>query len=194
MDNQTTKCKIGKVRFSYLHVFTPRANEAGGDPKYSVTLIIPKSDTELLNSIKAAIKAAYESGIGKFGGKLPPKGTWKVPLRDGDVERPDDEAFADSYFINASSKTKPGVVKWGVNGKLVDITNEDELFSGCYGYASVNFFPFNNSGNKGVACGLNNILKTDNGDYLGGRASAQSDFGDMAPTPVNDAPDDDDIC
>lgn len=191
MDNKTTKCKIGKVRFSYLHVFTPRANEAGGDPKYSVTLIIPKSDTVLIGAIKEAIGAAYEAGIGKFGGKLPPKGTWKVPLRDGDLERPDDESFADAYFINASSKTKPGVVKWGANGQLVDITDEDELYSGCYGYASVNFFAFNNSGNKGVACGLNNILKTDNGDYLGGRSSAKSDFGDMAPQPVADAPGDD---
>lgn len=192
MDNLSTKCKIGKVRFSYLHVFTPRAQE-GGDPKYSVTLIIPKSDTALLEAIKAAITNAFNGGIGKFGGKLPAKGTWKVPLRDGDAERPDDEAFADSYFINASCKTKPGVVKWGANGKLVDIDNEDELYSGCYGYASVNFFPFNNSGNKGVACGLNNILKTDNGDYLGGRSSAQSDFGDMTPQPVNDSPEGNDI-
>jgi Protein of unknown function (DUF2815). len=190
-DINSTKCKIGKVRFSYLHVFTPRATDDGSDPKYSVTLIIPKSNEALLEQIKAAITNAFNGGIGKFGGKLPPKGAWKNPLRDGDLERPDDEAFAGSFFVNASSKTRPGVVKWGPAGKLVDITDENDLYSGCFGYASVNFFAFNSSGNKGVACGLNNILKTDNGDYLGGRTSAQSDFGDMAPEPANEQPSDD---
>lgn len=192
-DNQSTKCKVGKARFSYLHVFTPRASSEGADPKYSVTLIIPKDNTEAIEQIKAAITNAYQAGVGKFGGRLPAKGTWKNPLRDGDVERPEDEAFANSYFLNASSKQKPGIVKWGPAGKLVDVIDEEEIYSGCFGYASVNFFAFNNAGNKGVACGLNNILLTDKGDYLGGRTSAASDFGDMAPQPVNDAPASDDI-
>lgn len=178
-DNNSTKVKIGKVRFSYLHVFQPSANQEGQQPKYSITLIIPKSNTELVASIQQAITNAYNAGLGTFGGKKPT--VWRNPLRDGDTERPEDEAFADAYFINASSKTKPGIVKWGPLGKLVEITDEQELYSGCYGYASVNFFAYNFNGNKGIGCGLNNILKTDNGDYLGGRASAQSDFGDMQP-------------
>lgn len=192
-DINSTKVRIGKVRFSYLHVFEPRAIEGSNDSKYSATLIIPKSNTELVEQIKAAITNAFTAGVGKFGGKLPAKGTWRNPLRDGDLERPEDEAFAGSYFINASSKTKPGVVKWGPNGTLVNIDDEEELYSGCYGYASVNFFAFNSNGSKGIACGLNNVLKTDNGDYLGGRTSAASDFGDMQPEGSGDMPGDDNI-
>ena len=154
----------------------------GGEKKYSVSLLIPKSNTGLVAGVKAAIKAAFQDGIAsRFGGKQPAPGTWKNPLRDGDAERPDDETYAGCYFINATSKGKPGIVKIvKMNGekKLVEITDEDEVYSGCYGVASVTFFPFNNAGNKGVAAGLNNVLKTKDGEYLGGRASAQSDFGD----------------
>ena len=180
-ENSNTRVKIGEVRLSYCHLFTPEAVADGGEKKYSVSLLIPKSNTKLVEDVKAAIKAAFLAGVStRFGGKQPAPGTWKNPLRDGDAERPDDDTYSGCWFINATSKTKPGIVKIvKSNGEkmLVEITDEDEIYSGCYGVVSVNFFAFNNAGNKGVAAGLNNVLKTKDGDYLGGRTSAQSDFG-----------------
>lgn len=181
-DNTNTRVKIGEVRLSYCHLFQPEAVADGGEKKYSVSLLIPKSNTKLVEEVKAAIKAAFMAGVAsRFGGKQPAPGTWKNPLRDGDAERPDDDTYAGCFFINATSRTKPGIVKIvKMNGekKLVEVTDEDEVYSGCYGVVSVNFFAFNNAGNKGVAAGLNNVLKTKDGDYLGGRTSAQSEFGE----------------
>lgn len=168
----STKVVTGKVRFSYLHVWEPKAIDEGQDPKYSVSIIIPKTDKATIKKIQDAIKAATEQGkANKFGGKVP--ANLKTPLRDGDEERPDDEAYQGCYFMNASSKTRPGLVDANVN-KILD---QEELYSGCFGRASVNFYAFNTSGNKGIACGLNNLQKLEDGDYLGGRASAESDFG-----------------
>lgn len=181
-ENVTTKVKIGEVRFSYVHIFTPEAVADGGDKKYSVSLIIPKTSTKLVAEIKRAIEAAVQAGIvSRFEGRRP--ANLRTPLRDGDLERPDDDAYAGAWFINVSSKTKPGIVKrMKINGenKLVEVTNEDDIYSGCYGFASVNFFAYNNKGNRGIGAGLNNILKTRDGEYLGGRSSAESDFGNGA--------------
>lgn len=168
---KSTKVVTGKVRFSYLHVWEPQAIEGSSEKKYSVSLIIPKSDKVTLAKINEAVEAAKEAGKAKFGGKIP--AALKLPLRDGDVERPDDEAYEDAYFLNATAKTKPGIVDKDLN----PILDQDELYSGCYGRASVNFFAFNTSGNKGIACGLNNLQKLADGDSLGGRSTAESDFG-----------------
>ena len=174
----TTKVTVGEVRLSYCHLFKPEAIADGGEPKYSVSVIIPKSNTKLIAQIKQAVSAALQMGVAsKFGGKMPTN--WKNPLRDGDLEKSDDDSYAGCYFISASSKTKPGVVKrMKVNGQnaLVEVTNEEDIYSGCYGFVSINFFPFSNAGNKGVGAGLNNVLKTREGEYLGGRSSAQTDF------------------
>ena len=191
-ENTNTKIRIGEVRLSYCHLFQPEAVADGGEKKYSVSIIIPKSNTKLVAEIKAAIEAAAAAGISKFGGRRP--ANLKTPLRDGDLEKADDDAYADAWFINASSKGKPGVVKvMNVQGekKLVEVTNEEEVYSGCYGYVSVNFFAFNNAGNKGVAAGLNNVLKTKDGTFLGGRTSAQTDFGDMDLSGIGESGDDD---
>ena len=191
-ENNSTKVRIGECRLSYVHLFQPEAVAEGGEKKYSVSIIIPKSNTKLVAEIKAAIEAAAQAGLAKFGGKRP--ANLKTPLRDGDLERADDESYADAWFINATSKGKPGVVKvMSVQGekKLVEVTNEEEVYSGCYGYVSVNFFAFNNAGNKGIAAGLNNVLKTKDGAFLGGRTSAQTDFGGMDLSGLGD--DDDDI-
>lgn len=173
---ESTKVLIGEVRLSYVHLFTPEVIREGAAPKFSVSLIIPKTNTELVEKIKTAIKNAYEAGVGVFGGKKPAPGTFKNPLRDGDVERPDDPSYAGAYFINASSKTKPGIVKKGTVTKFTEITDEKEIYSGCYGFVSVNFYAFNQSGNKGIGAGLNNVLKTRDGEFLGGRVSADTDF------------------
>ena len=168
---QQTKVVTGKVRFSYLHAWEPSAVEEGQEKKYSVSLIIPKSDKDTINKIKKAIEAAKEAGKAKFGGKIP--ANLKLPLRDGDIDRPEDENYEDCYFINANCKTKPGLVDKNVN----PIMDQDELYSGCYGRASITFYAFNTSGNKGIACGLNNLQKLEDGEPLGGRSSAESDFG-----------------
>lgn len=168
-----TKVITNKVRFSYVHVFEPEAVGESEDKKYSVSLIIPKTDKETLKLIKQAIENAKEAGkVSKFNGKIP--AGLKTPLRDGDEERPDDEAYQNAYFINASAYTKPGVVDREMN----PITDEGEFYSGCYGRASVTFFPFNASGNKGIATGLNHVQKTAEGEALGGRVAVDVDFDD----------------
>lgn len=173
-----TKVVTGKnTRFSYLIVNEPKAIN-GGTPKYSVSLIIPKSDTVTVEKIKAAIKAAYDEGQGKLKGNgktVPPLKALKTPLRDGDEERPDDEAYAGCYFINANSATKPGVV----DADCQPILDTSELYSGIYGRASINFYAFNTNGNKGIACGLNNLQKLRDGEPLGGKSRAEDDFADM---------------
>jgi hypothetical protein len=171
-ENQATKVVTGKVRFSYLHVWEPAAVEEGSQKKYSVSLIIPKSDTDTVARIKNAIQSALEAGKAKFGGKIP--ASLKLPLRDGDIERADDDAYLNSWFLNANSSKQPGIVDQNVQ----PILRQDELYSGCYGRASINFFAFNTNGNKGIACGLNNVQKLSDGELLGGRATAEFDFAD----------------
>lgn len=147
----------------------------GGKPKYSVSLIIPKDDTATINKIKAAIQAAYEEGQSKLksnGKSVPALTTIKTPLRDGDLERPDDEPYANSYFVNANSASAPGIV----DADRQPITERSEMYSGIYGRASINFYAFNVNGNRGIACGLNNLQKLRDGEPLGGKASAESDF------------------
>lgn len=137
--------------------------------------IIPKSDTKTIEKIQAAIQAAYEEGQGKLKGNgksVPALSVLKTPLRDGDAERPDDEAYADAYFINANSATAPGIVDVDRNPILV----RSEVYSGVYGRASINFYAFNSNGNKGIACGLNNLQKIRDGEPLGGKSRAEDDF------------------
>lgn len=170
MDNSNkTKVITGKVRFSYANVWEPKSIN-GGDEKYSVSLIIPKEDTKTINEIMAAIEAAKQDGKAKFGGKIP--ANLKLPLRDGDIDRPDDEAYKNSYFVNANSKDKPQIVDKNVR----PIMDQSEVYSGCYGRASITFYAFNQNGNKGIACGLGNLQKLADGEPLSGRSRAEDDF------------------
>ena len=162
------------TRWSYVNAWEPKSIN-GGAPKYSVSLIIPKSDTKTIEKIQAAIQAAYEEGQGKLRGNgksVPALSVLKTPLRDGDAERPDDEAYADSYFVNANSGTAPGIVDADRN----PIIDRSEVYSGVYGRASINFYAFNSNGNKGIACGLNNLQKIRDGEPLGGKSRAEDDF------------------
>lgn len=170
---QSTKVVTGVVRASYLHIWEPSAVQEGQDKKYSASLIIPKSDKATIAKIEAAVKAASEQGKAKWGGKIPAK--LKLPLRDGDEERPDDEAYANSWFLNSNCKTKPGIV----DSSAQPIMNQDDVYSGCYIRASVTFYPFDTNGNKGIACGLNHIMKVKDGEPLGGRSTAESDFAEV---------------
>ena len=171
------KVVTGICRFSYLNCWEPHAVEDGQKAKYSVSLIIPKSDTATVEKIKAAIQEAYKEGEGTLRGtgkSVPKLETIKNPLRDGDTERPDDENYRNAYFVNASSISQPGVV----DAKCQRIIDTSEMYSGVYGRASVNFYAFNKNGNRGIACGLNNLQKVRDGEPLGGATRAEDDFND----------------
>ena len=162
------------TRWSYVNAWEPKSIN-GGAPKYSVSLIIPKSDTKTIEKIQAAIQAAYDEDQDKLKGNgksVPALSVLKTPLRDGDAERPDDEAYADSYFINANSGTAPGIV----DADRQPILDRSEVYSGVYGRASINFYAFNSNGNKGIACGLNTLQKIKDGEPLGGKSRAEDDF------------------
>ena len=162
------------TRWSYANVWEPKSIN-GGALKYSVSLIIPKSDTKTITKIQAAIEAAYKEGEAKLKGNgrsVPALSVLKTPLRDGDTERPDDEAYADAYFINANSASAPGIV----DADRQPIIDRSEVYSGVYGRASINFYAFNSNGNKGIACGLNNLQKIKDGEPLGGKSRAEDDF------------------
>lgn len=170
-----SKVVTGTVRLSYANVWTPRAANEGSEPKYSASIIIPKSDTATVDAIKKAIEVAIQEGVGKFGGKIPPRTTLKLPLRDGDEERPDDEAYKNAYFLNATSKLAPGIVDKHVQ----PILDHSEVYSGVYARVSLNFYAFNTSGNRGVACGLGNIQKIRDGEPLGGKTAPSADFSSL---------------
>lgn len=160
--------------FSYLNCWDPKAIQ-GGTPKFSVSLIIPKSDVKTIEKIKAAIQAAYEEGQSKLKGNgksVPALSILKTPLRDGDLERPDDEAYKNSYFINANSGTAPGIV----DADRQPILDRSEMYSGVKGRASINLYAYNVNGNRGIACGLNNLQKISDGTPLGGKSRAEDDF------------------
>ena len=162
------------TRWSYANIWDAKSI-AGGTPKYSVSLIISKDDTVTVNKIKAAIQAAYEEGESKLKGSgktVPALSVLKTPMRDGDLERPDDEAYKNCYFVNANSVAAPGVV----DADRQPILDRSEVYSGVYGRASINFYAFNSNGNKGIACGLNNLQKIKDGDPLGGKSRAEDDF------------------
>lgn len=175
MSNQVNSTKVvtGKVRFCYVNVFKPTAMNEGDTPKYNICVLIPKSDTATIDKIKKAIEAAKEAGKAKLAdknGRIP--ANLKLPLRDGDEERPDDPAFEDHYFINANSMRQPSIVDRSLN----PIMSRDEFYSGCYGRASINFYAFNVS-SKGIAAGLNNLQKLEDGEMLAGGSTVEEDFG-----------------
>lgn len=169
MINNKTKVITGVVRLSYANIWEPKSIN-GGDEKYSVSLIIPKSDKKTIKEIKDAVKIAIKEGKSKFDGKIP--ADLKHPLKDGDIERPEDEAYKDSYFVNANSNDKPQIVDKSVK----PILDQSEVYSGCYGKVSITFYAFNNNENKGIACGLGNIQKIRDGEPLSNRSSAADDF------------------
>lgn len=171
-----TKIVTGLVRLSYANVWQPKSIN-GGAARYSTSVLIPKSDTVTVGKIEAAVKAAYEEGQAKLKGSgksVPALTALKTPLRDGDAERPDDEAYKGCYFLNANSSTAPGVVDLARQ----PILDTSEIYSGVYARVSLSFYAFNSNGNRGIACGLQNIQKVKDGPSLGGKAKAEDDFND----------------
>ena len=171
-----TKIVTGVCRLSYANIWQAKSIN-GGSPKFSTSVLIPKSDTKTIAKVKAAIQAAYEEGEGKLKGNsksVPSLVSLKTPLRDGDTERPDDEAYAGHWFLNANSNTAPGVV----DASREPIYDTSEIYSGVYARVSLSFYAFNSNGNRGIACGLQNIQKVRDGESLGGKAKAEDDFDD----------------
>lgn len=168
-----TKVVFGPCRLSYTHVFNkynPDGPEAEG--KFMTNVLIPNTEKETIEAIKKAVEEAKKQGIvNKWGGKEPKK--LDMPLRDGNEK--DDENYEDHLFLNAKSNTRPGIV----DKNKVPIVDEEEVYSGVWAIISVTFFAYDKNGNRGVACGLNNIMKFKDDDRFGGRVSAESDFGDV---------------
>lgn len=167
------KVVTGLVRFSYAHVFEAKAIVEGQTPKFSCSILIPKSDKKTINAIKKGCEQAATDGLVKLGGKIP--ANLKTPLRDGDEERGEDEAYQGMMFFNASSLTRPQVVDEDLN----PIMNQEDFYSGCWGRVSINLYAFNTNGNKGIAAGLNNLQKLKEGDKLSGGSTASEDFGGL---------------
>lgn len=163
-----TKFVTGKVRFSYAHVFQP-AETPNGTMKYSVSILIPKTDKDTVARFNKAFEDTKAANAAVWGGTVPKM--LKGGLRDGDAEK-DDPIYAGHYFINANSNEKPGVVDADLN----PIMDQSEFYSGCYGRASITLYPYDTSGSKGIAAGLNNVQKLEDGDKLGGATSAAADF------------------
>jgi len=163
-----TKFVTDKVRFSFVHVFEP-AESLNGQLKYSVSILIPKSDKETVARFNKAFEETKQANAVFFGGSIPK--LLKGGLRDGDLEK-DDPIYAGHYFINANSNEKPGIVDADLN----PILDKNEFYSGCYGRASITLYPYDASGSKGIAAGLNNVMKLEDGEKFGGASSAAADF------------------
>ncbi len=174
-DDSTTIITGRRTRLSYANLYEPRGFD-GKDPAYSVSLIISKDDKYSLNLIRSAIKAAYANGTHTLRGNgrvTPSMDDINLPLNDGDKKRPNDPAYANAYYINAKNKQKP---------KLYDVDDSDctddrsVLYSGCYAKCKINFYTFNHTGNKGIACSLQGVHKVADGEPLGGSVTTADDF------------------
>lgn len=166
----------GKVRLSFCHVWQPQAPQGGGEPKYSVTMLIPKSDVETINRINAAIEEAKRQGVSsKWNGVMPP--VVAIPLYDGDGVRPNGEPFGEEckghMVMTAGAKKQPEVVDLN----LQPIIQQSEIYSGCYARVNFNFGAYNQAGKRGIGCYLNCIQKLEDGQPLGGGVSASEAFG-----------------
>jgi hypothetical protein len=171
----SVKLTLKNVRFSYVNVWEPKSIN-GGDEKYSVSLLISNTDTAQIAAIKKAVATI------KSETEYLKKGVVKLPLRNGDEEREDDEVYKGHMFLNAVSNTPPGVV----DAKVKPITDRSEFYSGCYGHVTITLYPFNKDGNKGIAVGLNNLMKVKDGERLDGISTAEDDFSDFLDDTASD--------
>lgn len=168
------KVITGKVRFSYVNVFAPIAQDDGKPPKYSVALIIPKEDQATVDAINLAVYDCKRENAFMWEGDVPDD--LKGGLRDGDLEK-NDPAYDGCYFINATSIAKPGVV----DKNCKDIIRPSLFYSGCYGRASITFYAYNNGPDmEGIGCTVNNVQKLEDGEKLGSYCSPAEDFGATA--------------
>lgn len=170
---------IGEVRFSYIHLMKPYAHTPGGEEKYSATILLPKSNVQAKAAIDAAIEEAKQRGIGGSWNGAAPKFV-PTPIHDGDGVRPNGEEFGPEckghwvFTANAKEDHRPEIV----DANLQEIINPTEIYSGMYGKVSISFYPYNFNGRKGIGCGLGPVMKTRDGEALGGgRVTAAQAFG-----------------
>ncbi|MCR4774578.1 MAG: DUF2815 family protein [Prevotella sp.] len=177
---------LGPVRLSYAHVFEKFVQEGGSEDsgRYQTNFLVPKDEKETLDAIHKAIESAKKKGIAeKWGGKEPKK--LDISFRDGDEKEDNTGVYENCFYANAKSNRRPQVV----NRKHEPITDPEEVYSGCYAIISIDFYPYENSGNRGIACSLGNVMKWKDGEALGGNAAtAEQDFDD-----IDDDIDDDDL-
>lgn len=189
INNDETKVITGKVRLSYAHLFEPFSNNPQQDPKYSCVVLVPKSDKATIKKLRRAQQAALENGKSRvFGGKIPK--TWHDTIRDGD-EDADLEVnpeYEGCLFFSVSSKTRPGLVDRNVE----PIVDQEELYSGVFARVSIRAFAYNTQGNRGVSFGLNHVQKVADGQHMGGRTSAESDFEPLDDDEYDDYEEDED--
>lgn len=181
--NELTNVTTGKVRLSYVHLYKPYAAMPGQEEKYSVTVLVPKTDTDTMNRINAAVEAAKQRGItDKWGGVCPPM--VPTPIYDGDGARPSDgmpygPECKGHWVFTASAKADypPEVVDKMGN----PIINQSEVYSGIYGRVNVSFYPYAFGGKKGIGCGLGPVQKLEDGEPLASSApTAAQAFGTSA--------------
>jgi hypothetical protein len=177
--NDPLKVLTGECRLSYCHLDKPYANSQGAEPKYGVTLLIPKTDVATKAEIDQAMQAAIAEGVSKtWNGQRPAMPA--IPLYDGDGRRANGEAFGPEckghWVMTASCKSdrKPQVVHISnIHSELAP----SDIYSGMFGRVTIRFFTYSNSGKRGVGCGLGNVLKTRDGEPLAAnRADAEDDF------------------
>ena len=184
-NNIPTKVLTGEVRLSYVNLVAPRANnnDPSATPKYSVTLLIPKTDVAVKQNIDASIEAAAADAQSKiWNGVRPP--VMPVPIHDGDGVRENGTPYGDEckgcWVITASTKNKPQVVHQSdINTELLP----QDIYSGMYARVTINFFGYARAGKRGIGCGLGNVMKTRDGDPLAGGTSAAADFAGIGMTP-----------
>lgn len=163
-----------KVRILYPSLFTPAVQMDGSTTKYECTILIPKSDKRAIKAFEDAIQETIDdalrgNGKTKFTEADVRRKTFFTPLRDGDEDKMDNDIYAGMMFLKAKSNRKPKVVDAKV--KPIEDMDADEVYSGIWGRVSINFYPFDVSGSKGIAAGLGNVQKVADGEHLGGGSS-----------------------
>lgn len=156
-------------RFAYLNCWRP-VSQYNGVQKYTVAAVVDKNDRETIMQIEDAIEYVKNQSLQLWGGRIPMN--LRSPLHDGDEEKPDNSVFKNSYYINAKSKDAPQVV----DSRVQPITDQTEVYSGCYGRVSITLYSYNFGGAKGIAAWLGNIQKLKDGDRFSAKILARDDF------------------
>ena len=179
--NDALKWLTSEVRLSYIHIDEPYAQDANTEPKYQAAILLPKSEQACYADIMAAIQAAYQQGVqNKWKGAQPQLNDRTTPIHDGDATRASGEPYGEEcrgcWVLSAKSKNKPEVVHISNIHSLLPMGS---VKSGDYARVMLNFYAYDSNGNRGVACSLGNIMITREGEPLGNRSSASSDFAEF---------------
>jgi hypothetical protein len=157
----------GDLVCAFPHLFTPQSPFRGGIPVYSVCAIIDKVKFKsTADAIMEEIRRTYAANNAKLAGHsgvVPPLDSIKIPLHDGDVERPG-TVFKSSFYLNAKKKTPPGVV----DASCQPITDPSQIYSGCIVRLSLSFFAYVFGPNRGIGVSLNNVQKVADAPRLAG--------------------------